>query len=595
MTCLQLRMVSRSTAWNAFLFAMALLAGSRTAPGAGPADPLLRLVPADAGATLVVEDLKGTARDVLQSSLFEGVCQLPVVREWLESGRFREVHDALGKVDQALGEKVHVIRDDLFGEAFILTLHVPKGGRPDEARGLLLVRVPNRELLDRLVLRINTAQSDKGELRRVVDRTNHGVSYHVREFPPGGREAEYYATLNDRVFVWSNSESLIHGAIDRQAGTRQGLAEEPAFRAVREGLPGRSIATLYVDPRFVGKVLEASAGTPKPEDERLLAFAGRYLKAVRYAGASVVWRQGVILQTREVFDPEKLTPGMKQWASRRETPDAVLNRFPATALIAARAAIDPVTLIDTLSSLVAAGDRPKLAILMEALKGVMLAQSVREDVAPHLGPGMVASIERPDPNEPEAKLPIVFALEIARSPAGAKAGAAVANGLRTILAVHALDPKNGATNARIITRSAPGSEVVALSDKTPYAFALADGRMVVGNSLGAVTRALVAHSNPTSISNFAKFRDELFPNATNHIAADLKAIHEFASRARPVLARRLSQRQGIPLSDAGLDLDRALALVELFDVAFVASTIEPGFLAVNRTMGLVRLATASRP
>lgn len=583
----------RRSFWTAFtsaLLGLAFFAACRSVLAAGSADSLLRLVPGDAGATLLVEDLKGTFRDVRKSPLYDGLCVLPVVKDWLRSGRFRGMQVAVTKVEQTLGETASVIRDDLLGEAFVLTLHVPSGGRPEEARGLLLVRVPKREMLDRVVERVNAGKIARGEIRRVADRTHQGVTYRVRETPAGGREEEYYASLDDHVFVWSNSETLIRGAIDRQSGKTRGLLDEPTFRAVRDGLNGRAIASLYVDPRFAAKVLASSVWNPRPEDDRVFALASRYLTALRYAGASVAWKDGLILQTREVFDEGKLTPGMKRWASRRENPGAILGRIPASALVVASGSIDPVVILDTLVELVAPGDRAKLANLFESLKGVMLGQNVRDEIVPHFGPGLVAYLERPDGTDRDSRLPIVIALEVARSPSGVKAGLAVANGLRTLLAAHALDPKNKTGDATVQTKTIEGSEVVALSTKTPYAFALAEGGLILGTSTGAVARALISQADPASGRVFARFREAYFPGATRFLAADLKAIHDFTSRARPIVARRLAARQKVSEAEATRDLDQALALIQLFDVAFVTSTVEPGFVAVNRSIGLVKQA-----
>ena len=120
------------------------LAGS--ARGAGPADELFRLVPPDAGVTLAVEDLSGHAREFLASPLAERLGRLPAVRDWLASDRSRRLRNARREVEAALGVDLATIRDGLLGDAVVLTLHVPPGGRPDEARGLLLVRVRDRPL-----------------------------------------------------------------------------------------------------------------------------------------------------------------------------------------------------------------------------------------------------------------------------------------------------------------------------------------------------------------------------------------------------------------------------------------------------------------
>src|SRR4051812_41216875 len=50
--------------------------------GEGPADSLLRLVPADAGVTLTIEDLRGHTRDFFASPLAESLGRLPAVHAW---------------------------------------------------------------------------------------------------------------------------------------------------------------------------------------------------------------------------------------------------------------------------------------------------------------------------------------------------------------------------------------------------------------------------------------------------------------------------------------------------------------------------------
>ena len=118
---------------------------------------------------------------------------------------------------------------------------------------MLLVRVPDQALLDRLIVGLNAAQLKSGELLRVTDRPLGNLTYHVREFRPGERPSEYYAALEDRVFAWSNSEELIrhaHGlqstkgglfarATSRPSATACPAARSPAFTSTPDSSPGR--------------------------------------------------------------------------------------------------------------------------------------------------------------------------------------------------------------------------------------------------------------------------------------------------------------------------------------------------------------------
>ncbi|MCA1686627.1 MAG: hypothetical protein LC745_11775, partial [Planctomycetia bacterium] len=381
------------------------------ARGAGPADPLLRLVPPDAGLTVAVEDLRGSAVAFSGSPLADELGKLPAVRDWLASDRSLRLRRGLRKVGEVLGEDPAAVRDGLFGEAVVLTLWIPPGGRPEGARGLLLVRVPDRAMLDRIVGGINVAQLKSGELRQIGDRDRGGTAYHVREFR-GRRAPEFYATLDDRVFAWSNSEELIQGAVDRQKDGAGGLAGSPDFRRVRGRLPVRPAASLFVDPRFVGRLLAASPKPRKPDDERVAALLTRYLAAVRYAGAALEWRDGLVLHTEEVVSPDAIAPALKVWAARTDTPDPSSRRVPRTALVMATAHVDFGALVDGLSGLVPDRGRPKVENLRLSVNGLLLGLDARSEVLPALGPGALAYVERPEGDGPESRLPTVLSVEV---------------------------------------------------------------------------------------------------------------------------------------------------------------------------------------
>src|SRR5262249_38913532 len=152
---------------------------------------------------------------------------------WLASERGRGYQKAKAQIGAILGSDFGAGRDGLLGEAVVLALRPPPGGRPQGARGPLLGRVPDRRPVGRAVVGVNDAQLKKGELTRVAQKVRDGAGYFAREFRAPRRPDEFYAYLPDRVFAWSNSEELILGALDRQARGSGGLDGVPAFRDVR--------------------------------------------------------------------------------------------------------------------------------------------------------------------------------------------------------------------------------------------------------------------------------------------------------------------------------------------------------------------------
>ncbi len=586
-------MMSRSRCLScspAFALSGVILA-ARGGLGAGPAEVLLKRVPPDAAVTIAVEDLKGTTRSLLDSRLIADLKRLPSVQGWLNSDKFRVFRSGMNDVEMGLGESIATLRDDLFGEAFVLCLHVPPAKPIEAARGLLLLRVPNSALLDRLMTRLNEGQKAGGDLIDVSEHKHGTTTYYVRTFRPGGREREYYVSLADRIFAWSNSEELIHGVIDRGSGEAKGLADAPGYRSVRDGLPERALVRVFVDPRFVTRALTEPDRSAKPDDAQFLALATRYLGAFTYVGAALEWREGLVLHARGALDAATLTPAMKRWGERTDAPTPALQRVPKSALVLLSASLDASWVFDTLFDIASEKDRAKMDNLHVVLDGILLGRSAREEVVPRLGPSVVAYLDRPAPDveRPIRQMPLVVSVEVEKTAAGARAWEAIGNALRTLLACHALDPKNGGGVLQFQSQVLEVGTVSALRPTSPFAFSAGVGKVVLGTTADAVARALLAQSTNAGPSRFDAIRAALFPKASSFACADLKAIHEFARQARPALVRGLSHRQNVPEQAAARDLDDALALIGLFDAAYLTSTIEPGFRAIDCSLGLVRL------
>jgi hypothetical protein len=570
-----------------FLVLASLLVLAVPAWAAGLADPLLELVPADAGATLAVENLRGHSREILASPLVEAMRRLPEFRRLLETEGFRNVQHASQKLERLLGEDFATLRDKLFGEAVVLSLRLPETGGPESARGLLLVRAPDPPLLDRLVQGLNAAQQGNGELIRIASRQRGETKYHVREFRPGTKPWEYYTVLSSGIFAWSNSEELIHGAIDRAEGKIESLADSPAFRQIRERLPRGAVASLFVEPRFLERLLANSPRSGKAEDERLVALLGRYLSALRYVGAALEWRGGPLLHAEEILDPTATGPAWKRWSSRTASIPGPPSLIPSSALAAASISIDPALLFDGLQALIPLGDQPKLENLLVALHGILLGRDVRSEILPYLAPRMLIHVEPPDVDAPDTRPTGALVLGLDRTPEGTQVGKAIENALRTLLAVHALDERHGDGRLRLESTGAAGAQVSALSSSSPFAFSVTSDRVVIGTSTSAVARTLAAQSLPAAETRLDSLRASHFPGVESFACIDLRALHAFASEHRAALVRRLAVRHGRSETDAARELDQALPLIDLFDAAFVTSTIDPDFARIHRTLGVV--------
>ena len=606
---------------------------------------LLRLVAPDVAVVLTVEGLRDQVRAFTGSRLAADLRQLPAVRAWLDSEKYQQFEQSRAQIEAVLGANLTDLRDELLGDAVVLALRLPPDGPADSslARGLLLFQARDQALLERLIRVVNTTQKDSGELAQVGDRQRAGTTYHVREFPAAaGRLPEWYVAYPDGTFAFSNSEPLIQAVIDRKSPTRTaqnasregpvpsdvpgakiepGLGDLPRLHSVQSRLPEPALARLFVDPRHIGRLLAAAPRPAKPSDARLMAMLERYLAAVDYAGAALVWNdRAIVVHTVETLDPSKLDPWLRRWAGGTRRLDPALERVPSTALAVASAHVDALALYDALSRLVPDEDGPKLANIETVLTGLLLGQDLRTRVLPRLGPGVLAYLDSPSETEEGGAagaepspgsswpFPLVVVVSLGRDEQGAsQAGgappkeasaqepapvtvaAALENALRTVLALTAMDEKRNQGRSRILTRVVAGATVTTLDFPIPFAYAVdgAGSRLVVGTSADSVARYLESSSDPKAGERFRRLQAAAFPGDETFFCVDLDALNKLAGRHRDRLVQSLAARKQRPAADVDRDLTQVLALARLFEAAFVTSRFEPDATTVQRRVGLI--------
>jgi hypothetical protein len=571
-----------------------MLAIALAAHAAGPAESLFQLVPADATATLVIEDLRGQLPAILASPLADGLQQLPFYKAWAASPRFRRFDEARKRVERVIGVKVSTLRDELLGDAVVLSLRIPRDGRPEDARGLLLTRVRNRALLERLVLAINTAQTRAGELTRVDKSTRNEIDYWTREFRPNRRRPrEYYTILDDDTLAWSNAEELIQGVIDRKVGKGRSLAAEPKFQQVRSRLPEQSALSLYAEPLLLRQVLTSVTRPRRPASDRSREVLERYLRAHEYFGAAATWRDGIILHTEEALDPGKLDPWIRQWAAAPGEFSPSLRSLPADAVAMASVHFDFRALLDAVRAFVPVNRQSQLANMVHLVNGLLLGHDLEKEVLAQMGPGVLAYLEAPTANDapPVARLSKVLVTGQG-DPTGLSP--AVENALRTALTYYALDSRHGKGQLQLDSHEVDGRKVTALRPTSPFAFALDGDRIIVGSSNDAVGRVLNRAGAATELESLRAAR---FPKASSFACADLLKLHRFVTDHRESLIERLAASQERPVEEVGNDLDQAVALMALFRQAYLTFAIEPDATAVHHVIGLIARepAAASRP
>ena len=480
-----------------------------------------------------------------------------------------------------LGIPLTTIRDELLGDAFVLALQDGPSGKPEQSRGLLLARPRDRALMERVIAGFNNAQTQSGELAGVESRSRGPVKYSARLYKAAGRPPEFYILLDGGTFAWSNSEATIQGVIDRQVSQPPGLAADAEFRKVRDGLPSRPLASLFINARFLERALSEA---PRPAGDKGAAMIARYIRAVGHVGLALEWRDGIFLHSSETVAPEKLDPWLKDWLTRPSAPSPLPLQVSPSTVALASANIDYKSLLAACKELISEDDRPVLDNLKLVLQGILLGRDPLTEILPRMTSTAILAIEvEPDPAI-RPHFPLVGAVGWSVQPGDEVAGP-IDNALKTLLAFHCLDPKRRANHYRVESRASGDTRLTLLSNgqRTRMAYRVDRDRLVYGNSPEAVAR--FATGQPPSTITDIKTR--FFPEAETFAIVDLtRLVSEVRSLRKPIV-QALAARSKRPVDEADRDLGDLIAAAELFKAASFTSTTSPDASKVRRTIGFL--------
>jgi len=574
-------------------FVAALLAGAlgfgTLGAGATASEALLDRVPPDASMVILVEDLGAVVQHVGGSPFFDRLSETDAARRWRASPDGRRFQAAIKEIEATLGLEVEAVLDGLLGESVALSLHWSEGRKPEEARGLFQTKINDRTLLQQLIGAVNASERASGQLERVAERSYRGRSYSVRTFNDG-RPAEAYVLLEDATFVWTNAERLLREVIDRRLddGTNS-ILDRPAVARAFGALAGGSMARLYIDPAFLGRLSRDDPDAPRLAD--LPEPIADYLLAIEALGVGLDWRDGPALRVVEVLDRERVPEPVRAWAARSGGPEPLWDLAPPSALAMMVGHLDFAAIYDLVEASLSEPNRPKLEQLRTVARGFLLDRDPRLEVLPDVGPGVVGWLEPPEPEEPMDRFSAVVVVALGGD---GELAPALENGLRTLLAMIALEPKNVKLGYVVQSREWDGVIVTALTKRDDasqcrLAFAIKRDRLVIGLRSERVAAALTRAAERKR-SAALEARAEYFPDASTFAYVNLDALTAFLEGRRSEFVRLLDARRdgGTDETHPSLeDLDRLLEVAGLFRGLYLSSRIEPDASMATRRLGLI--------
>ena len=399
-------MLSRSLACILIVFSLALPRAGAQESAAGE---LLRRVPPEFNLVFVVQDLRGHVDRVRHEAWFKKLQDNPLARTFLASPEFRDLSKIEADLKQYLQLDLATIRDEIVGDAVVFAYQPVAPGQEGVEKGLLLVKARKADFLTQVIDKVNTLQTNAGELTALESRKHNDLTYYRRVHQ---RATHYYFQDGPLLAVTSN-EATLHAVLDRKN------AEAPlAAKHLEQSQVKRPIASLWLNPRaFDAELLKQASQKIGPE--------AAFLQNVQKVWADL---EGVLLTLGGDPNPELQLTLLEKTNLENTRPRSPViasdlwNRFPENALISSASQVDFALLANQLLDLVAPSDRPALREVLQKNLGAAMGVDLFRDVLPNIGPDVGFSIFPRDANPADKTGPFphgIIAVAVKSAPQGA--------------------------------------------------------------------------------------------------------------------------------------------------------------------------------
>jgi hypothetical protein len=537
---------------------MGLLALSQPAAAASPRHELLRLVPEDVGFCLLIEDLRGHGKALLDSPFFKQFLDSPVAAKV----RNAEETQKLSFLDKFLQHQFEItaeqLRDEILGDALVLAYRPGPPSQPTREQGLLLIRARNPTLLANLVERVNKLQRDSGDLKEVNERRHADRPYFQRVETKGTNF--YY--LKGPILAFASQEGILHQLIDLDA-TAPTDGEPPLGRQFRLSGVEKPLASLWINPRVFEPELQQKADSTQGAQAVALKSLLGYWHALEGIAVSILLEKDfeLTLSVRTRF--EALPPAARRFLHTAAQPSELWGRFPENAMLAVAGRFDVAAFVEVLGEFVTEEARRPLRGLIEGSIGTVLGKDIIGDLLPNLGPDAGLCVLAPPPDE-KAWFPQVAAACRVRpgdrtTPADLTLLAAL-NSVATMAVFNQNGGKPGPFRLRTVLQDQVEVKYLVNEEKFPPgfqpAFALKEGYLVLASSPAAIRRLRPATQAPNKEPTAAEFP---------LLRLSVPEVSRYLKDRRAPLLDHVAEKNRISSEEAGQRLDGLLAALQLFD------------------------------
>jgi hypothetical protein len=538
------------------------------APGAGapafdrPTETLLKSLPNDAVAVLVVDRLGDHLEGWQTSGFWKRAQALPTFQAWLASDEHAQIERSVAMAEGLLGLKLREVIESLLGEAVVLSLH-PDSQVEGGNAGLVLLRVRDVDMLRRVVKRLETTNPAGGPPLEVRERSEGTRTYKVRIPQRGGRASDAFAMLDDGRFAWSNSEAVIQAFLNRSGG--DAALEIPEWIAEnRKALPARSFLEIHVSDRLWRQPgLRPSRDDAEPSSSSFGKRLQRWALSCVGFGLALSDEAGLKLHMVERFSsPAGAEPLLAFLAEAPDLPDLSEADLPGDLVAHAALSFDARRLGGQL--LDAAGELAPARVRNTELlvSGILDEPAALRAIVSRLGPQarvrLNAAPERRAGSLLERGLELVVAFEFQGE---GRTAAQLRRLVQTLLALVALDARNDKAGRPLRIEEGDGGTTLVLAlAETAITVRIGERWCVVGTAEGQVRSwsdllNRQAGESPARGESSIKAYAEFFAGP----------LRTWLNRDREHWIQESSRSNGLPPEQAAREFDQALDLLSLLD------------------------------
>jgi hypothetical protein len=548
---------------------------------ASPREELLRLVPADVGFCLVLENLRTHGQALAASPFWHHLKASPLGAHLLAAPEMRK----LEFVEQFLQEHLQVsaaqLRDDILGDAVVLCYRPGPPGKPDQEQGLLLLRARDEKLLARLVEQIHAKQRESGELQSLEELSYQGRKFYRRV---ERSKAFTFYFVHGPVLGFSTQELILRQALEREGASAQG--EAPLERALRLLGVDKPLAALWINPRAFDAGLAQKLAESKRAQTAALRAVQKYWQALDGIAISLALEKDVELSLAVRATLAKLSPAARQLARTADQPSVLWKCFPDHALVAAALRIDVGALVDFVKEFLHENAQPLPDADIEKTVGAVVGKDTVCELLAHIGPDLGLVVLPPTAGNPSWVPQGLVAVRVQGDQQADRPDLTITNLLNALSIMAVYNLNGGRPGAyQLKSTAAKEAEIKYLVNDQLFpvgfrpAFALKRGYLLLGTSPEAIERFAPA----ADVHDSAPAAREL-----PLLRVSFGAWQDFLGGRKAELARFLAEKHHLPGTEAQERLTKFQTSLQLLSALEVSFTSEPERAALTLRLRLVR-------